>query len=101
MLRWDPDAAVIFHPRNIVQIIELYLQALLQFSQSFENSNLMVQNGVLLALWRVMHNFNKESTLKGLCLRIIANISLFSELHLQIFQSGNEQIRNQPEAYYK
>ncbi|XP_046459703.1 protein SERAC1-like [Daphnia pulex] len=87
-LRWDPDTARIIHPGNIVQIVELYLQALLELSRSFESSILMVQNGLLVALWRVVHMFNKEAALKALCVNIIVNISLFSQLHHQIFQSG-------------
>lgn len=76
------------HPKNVVQIVELYLQALLQLSQSFEYANLIVQYGLLLALWRVVHLFSKETALKELCVQIVANISLFTQLHLQIFQSG-------------
>lgn len=87
-LRWDPDTARIIHPGNIVQIVELYLQALLELSRSFESSIIMVQNGLLVALWRVVHMFSKEAALKALCVNIIVNISLFSQLHHQIFQSG-------------
>jgi hypothetical protein len=87
-LRWDPDTARIIHPGNIVQIVELYLQALLELSHSFTCSNLMVQNGLLVALWRVVHIFNKETALKALCVQIVANVSLFSQLHHQVFQSG-------------
>ncbi|KZR96781.1 Uncharacterized protein APZ42_008684, partial [Daphnia magna] len=66
-LRWDPDTAGIIHPRNIIQIVELYLQALLQLSTTLECSHLMVQNGLLLILWRIANMFDKEVVLTTLC----------------------------------
>ncbi|XP_032784343.2 protein SERAC1 [Daphnia magna] len=87
-LRWDPDTAGIIHPRNIIQIVELYLQALLQLSTTLECSHLMVQNGLLLILWRIANMFDKEVVLTTLCANIVANISLFPQFHHQIFQSG-------------
>ncbi|XP_057380018.1 protein SERAC1-like [Daphnia carinata] len=87
-LRWDPDIAGTIHPRSIIQIVELYLQALLQLSATSECSHLMVQNGLLLTLWRIVHAFDKEVVLTTLCTNIVANISLFPQFHHQIFQSG-------------
>lgn len=48
----------------------------------------MVKSGVLPVLWRVIHQFTNEASIKSLCVRIVANISKFTPLHVHIFQSG-------------
>lgn len=75
-------------PIKIAEVTELYLQALLHQSCSFENSKLMIQNGLLPTLWRVLESFPQETKLRTLAVEIIANISQYVQHHVHIFQSG-------------
>jgi len=75
-------------PVEMAEVIELYLRALLHQSCSLENSKLMIQNGLLPMLWKVLESFPLETTLRTLAVEIIANISQFVQHHVHIFQSG-------------
>ena len=73
---------------STVQIIDLYLQALLQQSRTLKHAQAMINQGLLSVLWQVAHIFSTESKLETLCAQIVANLSQFEVLHTQIFQSG-------------
>lgn len=85
---WEHETVQVTRPASAVQVVELYLQALLERTICLETSSLMVKNGLLAALIQVSQMFD-DQILKLLSVRIVANISTFDELHAHIFQSGN------------
>jgi len=88
ILSWDEQIVQLPRPVKTTEVTELYLRALLHQSCSFENSKIMIKNGLLPTLWQVLESFPQETTLKTLAVEIIANISQFVQHHVHIFQSG-------------
>ena len=80
-----------FRPARREHILELYLHALLQHTQYSDKAQLMIKNGILPILWHLARNTNKTEslTIQSLAIQIVAGLSQFEELHIQIFQSGN------------
>ena len=85
---WEQETVQVMRPAKKAQILELYLFALLEQSESLVNAQLMVQHGLLPALWRICQAEPSETGVRSLAVQIVANLSQHSQLHVHIFQSG-------------